>query len=293
MEMEQAGKRVEYKGNLERAVYRFRKNLLSLAGLGIILTMVLIAIFAPLIAPYPEDASGAVDFENAFQSPSSEHLLGTDEAGRDMLSRVFFGARLSLLLGVIVLSVATGVGVPLGLFAGYLGGMIETVIMRTTDVFLSIPPIVLPLVICALLEPSLETSMFAISFSWWPWFTRLVYGETLSIKEEDFVEVSRSLGASSLYVMFREILPNMTSPVIVKVSLDMGFAILVGAALAFLGLGAQPPTPEWGTMATVGRTYLPEAWWLTAFPGLAIFVTVLGFNLLGDGLRDFFDVQVE
>lgn len=291
--MERAGKRVKYKGNLERAVYRFRKNLLSLAGLGIILTMVLIAIFAPLIAPYPEDASGAVDFENTFQPPSSEHLLGTDEAGRDMLSRVFFGARLSLLLGVIVLSVATGVGVPLGLFAGYLGGMIETVIMRTTDVFLSIPPIVLPLVICALLEPSLETSMFAISFSWWPWFTRLVYGETLSIKEEDFVEVSRSLGASSRYIMFREILPNMTSPVIVKVSLDMGFAILVGAALAFLGLGAQPPIPEWGTMATVGRTYLPEAWWLTAFPGLAIFVTVLGFNLLGDGLRDFFDVQVE
>jgi len=291
--MEQAAKRAKRKGNLERAVYRFRKNPLPLAGLSIILIMVLIAIFAPFIAPYPEDATGAVHFKNTFQPPTSEHPFGTDEAGRDMLSRVFFGARLSLLLGVIVLSVATAIGVPLGLFAGYLGGVIETIIMRTTDVFLALPPIVLPLVICAILTPSLETSMLAISFSWWPWFTRLVYGETLSIKQEEFVEVSRSLGASSRYIMFREILPNLTSPLVVKVSLDMGYAILTGAALAFLGLGAQPPTPEWGTMATVGRSYLPEAWWLTFFPGLAIFVTVLGFNLLGDGLRDFFDVTVE
>lgn len=291
--MEQAAKRAKQKGNLERAVYRFRKNPLSLAGLSIILMMVLIAIFAPFIAPYPEDATGAIHFENTFQPPSSEHPCGTDEAGRDMLSRIIFGARLSLLLGVIVLSVATGIGVPLGLFAGYLGGMIETIIMRITDVFLSIPPIVLPLAICAMFKPSLQTSMFAISFSWWPWFTRLAYGETLSIKQEDFVEVSRSLGASSRYIMFREILPNMTSPLVVKVSLDMGYAILTGAALAFLGLGAQPPTPEWGTMAGVGRVYLPEAWWLTTYPGLAIFLTVLGFNLLGDGLRDFFDVEVE
>lgn len=291
--MEQAVKRAKQKGNLERAVHRFRKSPLSLAGLGIILIVVLIAIFAPFIAPYPEDATGGVHFESAFQPPSSEHPLGTDEAGRDMLSRVFFGARLSLLLGVIVLSVATVIGVPLGLFAGYLGGVTETIIMRTADVFLSIPPIVLPLVICAILTPSLETSMFAIAFAWWPWYTRLVYGETLSIKQEDFVEVSRSLGASSRHIMLREILPNMTSPLLVKVSLDMGYAILTGAALSFLGLGAQPPTPEWGTMATWGRVYLPEVWWLTAFPGLAIVVTVLGFNLLGDGVRDFFDVNVE
>lgn len=293
MKMEQAEKRAKRKGNLERAVYRFRKNFLSLAGLSIILMVILIAIFAPLIAPYPEDARGALNFKNTFQPPTFEHPFGTDEAGRDMLSRVIFGARLSLLLGVIVLSVATSIGVPLGLFAGYLGGVTEMIIMRTTDVFLALPPIVLPIVISAILTPSLQTSMFAISFSWWPWFTRLVYGETLSIKQEDFVEVARSLGASSRYIMFQEILPNLTSPLVVKVSLDMGYAILTGAALAFLGLGAQPPTPEWGTMATVGRNYIPEAWWLTFFPGLAIFVTVLGFNLLGDGLRDFFDVTVE
>lgn len=290
--MEQVLRRKE-KGNLARAFYRFKKNPLSLIGLGIILMMVLIAIFAPFIAPYPGDAGGAVHFKEMFQSPSWKHSFGTDEVGRDVLSRIIFGSRISLMLGIVVLSVAVGVGIPLGLFAGYFGGKVETVIMRITDIFLSIPPLVLALVVTAMLERNLQNSMFAIAFTWWPWYARLAYGQTLSKKEEDFVEVSESLGASRLYIIFGEILPNMTSPLLVKITLDMGYAILAGAALGFLGLGAQPPTPEWGTLVSLGRIHLPKMWWLSTFSGLAIFVTVLGFNLLGDGLRDFFDVEVD
>ncbi len=282
-----------HKGNISRALYRFTKSPLSLIGLSLVLMMVFIAIFAPFIAPYPEDAKNAVHFKDMFQPPSLKHPFGTDEVGRDVLSRVIFGSRISLMLGVIVLSIAVLIGVPLGLLAGYFGGIVETIIMRLTDIFLSIPSLVLALAVSAALGPNLRNSMIAISFSWWPWYARLAYGETLKIKEEEFVEADESLGVSRIYIALREILPNMTSSLIVKVSLDLGYAILTGASLGFLGLGAQPPTPEWGTLISLGRTHLPGMWWLSTFPGLAIFVTVLGFNLLGDGLRDFFDVEVE
>lgn len=278
---------------LKRSWHRMKKSHLSLVGLGIVLLVILIAIFAPLIAPYPDDASGAISFDKMNEPPSWEHLFGTDEVGRDILSRVIFGARISLVLGATVLGIAIAIGVPLGLIAGFWGGKVNTVIMRITDIFLAIPSLVLALAVAAIMEATLLNIMIAISFGWWPWFTRLVQGEVMSLKGEQFVLAAEGLGASKWRIAFKEILPNCVSTIIVKSTLDMGFVILVGASLGFLGLGAQPPIPEWGTMIAEGRVYLPDMWWQATFPGLAIVVTVLGFNLLGDGLRDVFDVQVD
>jgi len=252
----------------------------------------LVSVFAPQVAPYPEDVD-SVHFERTFRPPSREYLFGTDEVGRDVLSRVIFGTRISLGIGASVLVIALVIGVPLGLIAGYMGGTVNTIIMRITDIFLSIPPLVLAMAVSAVLTPTMENSIFAIAFSWWPWYTRFIQGQVLSIKEDTYIEACRAAGATPLYIIFKEILPNCFSILIVKVTLDIGYAILTGAVLGFLGLGVRPPTPEWGTMASKGRLHLPSRWWLTTFPGLAIFITVLGFNLLGDGLRDAFDVELE
>ena len=278
--------------DLRRTLHRLRRSTLSLVGLSIIVGLALVAIFAPYVAPYPEDVD-SVHFERMLQPPSREHPFGTDEVGRDVLSRVIFGARISLLIGLAVLAIALIIGVPLGLIAGYVGGGVGTTIMRVTDIFLAIPPVVLAMAVAAVLTPTLENAIIAIAFGWWPWYTRLVQGQVLSIKEESYVEAARSVGARPLFVIFKEIFPNSVSILIVKVTLDLGYAILIGAVLGFLGLGVRPPTPEWGTMASKGRLHLPARWWMTTFSGLAIFVTVLGFNLLGDGLRDAFDVELE
>lgn len=284
-------------GNLDRVLYRFRQNPLSVLGALIILGLVFLSVFAPYIAPYPHDAgykgSPAVHFDRKFEPPSLEHPFGTDQAGRDILSRVLFGGRLSLSIGIVVLTIAIGIGVPIGLVSGYVQGPLGMTLMRVTDVFLSIPALVLALTVSVALEPSLTNAMIAISAVWWPWYARLVYGEVVSVKEEEFVEASRGIGAGTPRILFREVLPNVVAPITVKFSLDMGYAILVGAGLGFLGLGAQPPTPEWGTMVSEGRNYLPTQWWYSTFPGLLIFLAVLGFNLLGDGLRDIFDVEVD
>jgi len=276
-----------------RSFRRFSQNPLALVGLAITVVVILVAILAAIIAPYPEDADKGLHFGRAFEPPSLTHLFGTDQVGRDILTRVIFGARTSLFVGVIVILISTGIGITTGLIAAYYGGIAESIIMRLVDVFLSVPPIVLALAAAGVFSPSMKTSMIAISFAWWPWYTRLVYAEALKVKQELYVEASRSLGSSALYMMVQEILPNLTSTLTVKITLDMGYAILTAASLGFLGLGVQPPTPEWGTMISAGRAYLPEAWWLSTFSGLAIFITVLSFNLLGDGLRDFFDVQVQ
>ncbi|WP_207940708.1 peptide/nickel transport system permease [Enterococcus sp. DIV2402] len=274
-------------------IRKLLKNKLTLVGLIIVALVVFAAIFADFIAPHPSDVTGSIDFSLMNQPPSSQYIFGTDEAGRDIFSRVLFGARYSLIMGVVVLTVAIGIGVPLGLIAGFWGGKVNAVIMRLTDIFLSIPSIILAMAVAAIMEPSLFNSMVAISFGWWPWFTRLVQAETLKIKNEQFILASEGIGASKWRIAFIEILPNCLSTIIVKASTDIGFVILTGASLGFLGLGAQPPAPEWGTMVAEGRVYLPTMWWQTTFPGLAILVTVLGFNLLGDGLRDFFDVRVD
>jgi peptide/nickel transport system permease protein len=274
-----------------RWVRRLLRNPLSAAGATIVLVLVWCALTPWLLAPFPEDAGPSVHFDRAAQPPGPVHWFGTDEVGRDIFSRTVYGARVSLALVVAVLGIALGVGVPLGLVAGYWNGRWpSTGIMRVTDVFLAVPPLALALAVTAAFRPDLWSAMLAISFTWWPWFTRLVYGEVLSRREEPYVEAARALGQHDGVILVRQILPNVVSPVVVKATLDVSFVILLGSGLAFLGVGAQEPTPDWGAMVARGRTFLPLHWWMSTMPGLAIFVAVMGFNLLGDALRDALDV---
>ncbi|HWE60710.1 MAG TPA: ABC transporter permease [Chloroflexota bacterium] len=275
-----------------RGWYRFARNPTAVVGLVITVLVVLVALLAPLIAPFPNAAGNFVDFAHMLQAPSWPHIFGTDNAGRDMFSRVLFGYRISLLLVVFVLAVGVPIGVIIGLVAGYYGGWVEAILMRLTDVFLSVPPLVMAMAITAVLSPNLFNAMIAVTALWWTWHARLVHGITVSLKQEDYVDAARLMGASPLHIMLREILPNAASAILVKVTLDAGFVILIGAALSFLGLGVQPPQADLGTMVSAGVSDLPSGWWETVFPGLAIVVAVLGFNLLGDGLRDLFDVDV-
>jgi len=287
-------KQLEAKYSSRRKIFkRLFHNKLTIVGLAIVIAVVVSAIFAPVLAPYPKDALGAVHFKQVNQPPGIGFLFGTDEIGCDILSRVIYGARYSLMMGVVVLTIAVVIGVPLGLIAGYIGGWADKIIMRVTDVFLAVPSIILAMAVSAILQPNLMNSMLAISFGWWPWFTRLVQAETLKVKNEQFIISSEGIGASKGRIMFREILPNCLPTIIVKISTDVGFVILTGASLGFLGLGALPPTPEWGTMIASGRTFMPTVWWSSVFPGLAIMLTVLGFSFLGDGIRDALDVQVQ
>jgi peptide/nickel transport system permease protein len=250
-----------------------------------------VALIGPMIVPFPEDATGAVHMSQKLMEPDSRFWFGTDEMGRDIFTRVILGTRISLRIGLIIVCVAMGIGVPLGITAGFIGGWVNEVIMRITDIFLSIPGLLLALAVIGALGPGITNSMIALSVVWWPGYVRLVQGKTLSLKEEAFIEAAQSVGAGKARIIFLHILPNCTSPIIVKASMDMGMAILAAAGLGFVGVGAQPPAPEWGAMISAARNYLPNWWWYAVFPGLAIFITVLGFNLLGDGLRDILDPQ--
>ena len=250
--------------------------------------LVTVAVLAPWLAPYPGHAGTFVDVDLAYQPPSADHLLGTDGVGRDLLSRLMFAYRTSLVLAGVVLLLAVPIGVTAGLAAGYLGGWIETVILRTTDIFLAVPSLVLAMAILGLFDPSLTMAMVAVSFAWWPWYARLVYNVTRQIRTEGYVEAAETAGARPLRVMFGEILPNARGPILTKMTLDAGFVILMGAGLSFLGLGAEPPTPDLGTMVAAGTPFLPDVWWPTVFSSLGIVIAVLGFNLLGDGVRDVF-----
>jgi peptide/nickel transport system permease protein len=273
--------------NLRRNWYKFSRNRLSIIGLSTVLLVTFLAVFAPLVAPYPQHASAFVDFANASRPPCREYLFGTDVVGRDIMSRIFFGFRFSLTMGVVVLSLVVPPGVVLGLVAGYYqGAWVDTAIMRVTDIFLAVPPLVLALAICSVLTPNLFNAMLAVSLMWWPWYARLVYGLSSTLRNEFFVASAETMGASRFHILFREILPNCVSPIFTKMSLDMGWVILIGSSLSFVGLGVQPPRPGLGTMVADGYKYLPDQWWIAVFPALAIVVVVLGFNLLGDGLRD-------
>jgi peptide/nickel transport system permease protein len=279
--------------NLGRAWYKFSRNPLSTVGGATIVIILLLAIFAPYIVPYPDHATKPfTDFANASQPPSREHIFGTDEIGRDVFSRTIYGFRFSITMGLIVLTLVVPVGVVLGLVAGYYqGSRTDTFIMRITDIFLAVPPLILALAIASVLGPNLTHSMIAISLMWWPWYTRLVYGLASAQRNEFYVSSAEIIGASTPHILFREILPNTLSPIFTKMSLDMGWVIIIGASLSFVGLGVQPPKPGLGTMVASGAKFLPDLWWISLFPALAIVMLVLGFNLLGDGLRDMFAAE--
>jgi len=275
-----------------KAWYKFSRNPVSVVGLVFVLGVSFLAVFAPLVSPYPNHAGPYVNFAIGSKPPSLSHPFGTDAFGRDILSRVFFGFRYSLMMGAVVLALVVIPGVVLGLIAGYYQGTrIDTIIMRITDIFLAVPPLILALAITSVLTPSVFNAMMAVSLMWWPWYTRLVYGLASSLRHEFFVQSAEVIGASRFHILFRELLPNCVSAIFTKMSLDMGWVILIGSALSFVGLGAQPPIPDLGTMVADGAKYLPDQWWIAIFPAFAIMVTVLGFNLLGDGFRDLFALE--
>lgn len=271
---------------MKRAIYILVRNPLSLVGIALVALVILSALLADFIAPFPEHRGAVVDFLNFNKAPGGDHLMGTDLVGRDMFSRIIYAYRISLLLGAVVLAVAVPIGVTLGLMAGYLGGWWEYALMRITDVFLSVPPLVLAIAIMGVLQPTLINGMLAITAMWWPWYTRLVYNITRGEKVEGYVLAAEVIGASRAHIMFHEILPNCVPAIVTKMTLDFGFVILIVSSLSFLGLGVQPPTPDLGSMVAEGARYLPDSWWLSVFPGIAILIAVFGFNLIGDGLRD-------
>ena len=271
---------------MKRTLAILLANPLSLLGVVLVSVVILSAVFADFIAPFPEHRGAVVDFANFNKPPEWPYIFGTDLVGRDMFSRILYAYRISLILGVVVLAIAVPSGVTIGLVAGYLGGWTEYLLMRLTDVFLSVPPLVLAMSIMGVLQPTLANGMLAVTAMWWPWYTRLVYNITRGEKEEGYVLAAEVIGASKAHIIFREILPNCVPAIITKMTLDMGFVILIASSLSFLGLGVQPPTPDLGSMVADGAKYLPDSWWLTIFPGLAILIAVFGFNLIGDALRD-------
>jgi len=280
--------------NLRKNWYKFSRNTLSIVGLVIVAGIIISAIFAPWITPYPEHAGPFVDFDNAVQPPSLQHLCGTDDMGRDIFSRIIFAFRGALIMAVVVLALAVPPGVLLGLIAGNSQNIwIVAVIMRITDIFLSVPPLILALAIAVMLKPTLMNAMIAVTVVWWPWYTRLVYGIASSVRNEYFVIAADLTGASKFHILLREILPNCLSPVFTKMTLDVGWVILTGASLSFVGLGEQAPIPALGQMVSDGAKYIPNSWWMTIFPALAIVLAILGFNLMGDGIRDMFEKGVE
>lgn len=271
-------------------LWYFRRDRIAVLSLGFLALMMLSAIFAPYLTPYTTEGLGEPNLANKFLSPTWLHPLGTDSLGRDLLSRLLFGARTSLSIGFFVVIVAIVIGTPLGAIAGFFGGWVDEVVMRITDIFLAFPPLLLAIAIASALGPSFTNTMLAIALTWWPWYTRLVRAQALSVRERHFVEAARGMGVTDSTIIWRHILPNVFTPVLIQGTLDLGTAILTAAGLSFIGLGPQPPTADWGVMINEGRLYiLSGRWWIATFAGLAIFLTALSFNLLGDGVRDVLD----
>lgn len=269
-----------------QTLYYLARNRLAVIGGILVLLVFILSIFAPFFSPYDPSA---IDIKNILVGPSLSHPLGTDDLGRDVLSRMLWGGRVSLKVGFVAVGIATIIGVMLGSLAGYYGGWIDSVIMRSVDIMLSIPTIFLVLAVIAILEPSIINIMIVIGLTSWMEPARLIRAEFISIKEREFVISARAIGASDNRIMLLHILPNGLSPILVSATMGIGAAILVESALSFLGLGVQPPTPSWGSLLSSGKDNIEIAWWLSAFPGLAILLTVLGYNLLGEGIRDALD----
>jgi peptide/nickel transport system permease protein len=270
---------------------RLLRDRMACTGMLILLVFVLVAAFAPLLANHAAEIYDLSPMDR-LKPPDANHWFGTDRVGADIYSRLLFGSRLTLATSLVGVGAAMIVGVPLGLLAAFSDGLFGSAIMRIADIFLSIPQIVLAIAIAQTLGPSIVNVILALSATFWPWFTRLVAAEAKSLRREPFVEACQALGARPARVLFLHVLPNLASPLIVRTTLSMGYAILTAAALGFLGLGAQPPSPEWGRTIAESREFLPDAWWYALAPGLAIFLVVMGFNLLGDGLRDALDPKL-
>jgi peptide/nickel transport system permease protein len=268
------------------AVWWFRRDRIAVISLMFIGAVILIAILAPWLTPYPNQGRGEPSITERLQPPSQAHPFGTDSLGRDVLARVLFGARTALIAGIAIQAISVTFGTVLGALAGYSGGWLDEVIMRVTDVFLAFPPLLLAMTIAAVLQPSLQNAILAISMTWWPWYTRLTRGQAISVRERDYVKAARGIGVSDITIIVRHILPNVLTPVMVQATLDLGASILTVSALSFLGLGVPPPTPDWGGMISEGRVYIQNGrWWIPTFPGLALFLTIMSFNLLGDGVQ--------
>jgi peptide/nickel transport system permease protein len=271
---------------IDRGKYFVANNVLFVFGLVLFLLIVFLAIFAPLLAPYDP---AKISFSDKLVSPGWAHLMGTDELGRDIYSRVIYGARTSLVIGVTVLVFSMVIGVPIGLVSGYFGGRIDTILMRISDVFLAFPPLLLPIAITAALGAGLFNAMMALAISWFPWYARIMRSSVIAIRKELYIDAARAMGVGHFRIMVRHALPNASTPVIVQASMDFGYTILAAASLSFIGIGAKPPAIEWGLMVALSRSKFLDFWWTAAFPGLAIFITVLAVNLIGDGVRDFLD----
>lgn len=272
---------------IKKAWFRFSRNKLSIIGLIIVAVIIIAAVFAGYITPYPEHAGAFADLINGNQAPSPEHIFGTDTIGRDVFTRIIFSYRGALKMALMVLIIAVPFGSIMGLIAGYnKGNWIDTVIMRVTDIFLSVPSLILAMAVASILEPNLTNSMLAITVTWWPWYARITYNIAASSSNEYYVKGSELIGASKAEIIFKEILPNCYSTIFTKMALDVGWVVLLGASLSFLGLGEQAPIPSLGGMISEGYSYMPELWWLTIYPSLAMIVLIVGFNFLGDGIGD-------
>jgi len=265
------------------------RNRLSLIGLTLIAILFFFAAVGPFLSPYSPYVTDPI---NKLQGPNGVHLFGTDNLGRDILSRILYGARISVTIATVVLIISGGVGTVIGIVSGYFGGKVDSILMRITDLFLAFPRLILAMAIAAALGRNLQNVVLAVAFTSWTVFARLARGQALAVKQEVYVEAARATGASNLRILFVHVLPMCLSPVIIQGTIAMGGIILTVAGLGFIGFGAQPPTPEWGVMVSDGRNYLPTAWWACVFPGVAIMFTVLGFNLLGDGIRDILDPRM-